>query len=94
METNDREIRDYDVVLDAEFGKPGTPERAKAIMLHSSLKAGLDFLVIISFTVAFIDLSKVFESTTAPVFTAKVITKINNNAVILDIFFILLPPRS
>ena len=31
METNDREIRDYDVVLDAEFGKPGTPERAKAI---------------------------------------------------------------
>lgn len=48
METNDREIRDYDVVLDAEFGKPGTPERAKAIeeayafysgqILHSARK--------------------------------------------------------
>ena len=48
METNDREIRDYDVVLDAEFGKPGTPDRAKAIeeayafysgqILHSARK--------------------------------------------------------
>lgn len=31
MQTNDHQIRDYDIVLDAEFGKPGTPERAKAI---------------------------------------------------------------
>lgn len=31
METNDHQIRDYDLVLDAEFGKPGTPERTKAI---------------------------------------------------------------
>ena len=31
METNDGKIRDFDVVLDGEFGKPGTPERAKAI---------------------------------------------------------------
>lgn len=30
METNDGIIRDYDQVLDAEFGKPGTPERIKA----------------------------------------------------------------
>ena len=27
---NDNQIRDYDVVLDAEFGTPGTPERAEA----------------------------------------------------------------
>lgn len=27
---NDHQIRDYDLVLDAEFGAPGTPERAKA----------------------------------------------------------------
>ncbi len=27
---NDNQIRDYDVVLDAEFGAPGTPERAAA----------------------------------------------------------------
>lgn len=31
MQTNDHLIRDYDVVLDAEFGKPGTPKRARAI---------------------------------------------------------------
>ena len=31
METNDRKIRDYDIVLDAEFGKPGTPERVNAL---------------------------------------------------------------
>ena len=31
MQTNDHQIRDYDIVLDAEFGKPGTPQRAKAI---------------------------------------------------------------
>ncbi len=27
---NDNQIRDYDVVLDAEFGAPGTPERIAA----------------------------------------------------------------
>ena len=27
---NDNQIRDYDVVLNAEFGAPGTPERAEA----------------------------------------------------------------
>lgn len=27
---NDNQIRDYDVVLDAEFGVPGSPERARA----------------------------------------------------------------
>ena len=31
MRTNDHQIRDYDVVLDAEFGKPGSPERDQAI---------------------------------------------------------------
>lgn len=30
METNNHQIVDYDVVLDAKFGKEGTPERAKA----------------------------------------------------------------
>ena len=49
MQTNDHQIRDYDVVLDAEFGKPGTPERIKAIedaysfysgqILHTARKA-------------------------------------------------------
>jgi DNA-binding XRE family transcriptional regulator len=48
METNDGKIRDFDVVLDGEFGKPGTPKRAKAIeeayafysgqILHSARK--------------------------------------------------------
>ena len=27
---NDNQVRDYDVVLDAEFGAPGTPERVAA----------------------------------------------------------------
>lgn len=27
---NDNNIRDYDVVLDAEFGRPGSPERTAA----------------------------------------------------------------
>jgi DNA-binding XRE family transcriptional regulator len=49
MQTNDHQIRDYDIVLDAEFGKPGTAERAKAIeeayafysgqILHTARKA-------------------------------------------------------
>lgn len=30
METNNHQIVDYDVVLDAKFGKEGNPERAKA----------------------------------------------------------------
>lgn len=30
METNNHQIVDYDMVLDAKFGKEGTPERAKA----------------------------------------------------------------
>ena len=29
METNNHQIVDYDAVLDAKFGKEGTPERAK-----------------------------------------------------------------
>jgi DNA-binding XRE family transcriptional regulator len=29
MQTNDNQIRDYSAVLEAEFGKHGTPERAK-----------------------------------------------------------------
>lgn len=29
METNNHQIVDYDVVLDAKFGKEGTPERAR-----------------------------------------------------------------
>ena len=49
MQTNDHQIRDYDVVLDAEFGKSGTPERTRAIeeayafysgqILHSARKS-------------------------------------------------------
>ncbi len=31
MQTNNHEIRDYDAVLDAKFGKPGTPKREKAL---------------------------------------------------------------
>lgn len=31
MQTNDHQIRNYDYVLDAKFGKPGTPEREKAL---------------------------------------------------------------
>ncbi len=30
METNNHKIVDYDAVLDAKFGKAGTPERTKA----------------------------------------------------------------
>lgn len=30
METNNHQIVDYDIVLDAKFGKEGTPERTKA----------------------------------------------------------------
>lgn len=29
METNDHKIRDYSAELDAQYGAPGTPERAK-----------------------------------------------------------------
>lgn len=31
MQTNNHQIRDYDVVLNAKFGKEGTPERERAI---------------------------------------------------------------
>jgi ribosome-binding protein aMBF1 (putative translation factor) len=37
---NDHEIRDYDIVLDAEFGAPGTPERAAAEEQAYSLYSG------------------------------------------------------
>lgn len=30
METNNHQIKDYDAVLDAKFGKTGTPERMQA----------------------------------------------------------------
>ena len=30
METNNHQIADYDAVLDAKFGKQGTPQRAEA----------------------------------------------------------------
>ncbi len=30
MQTNNHKITDYDVVLDAKFGREGTPERAQA----------------------------------------------------------------
>lgn len=30
MQTNNHKIVDYDAVLDAKFGSPGSPERAKA----------------------------------------------------------------
>lgn len=30
MQINNHKISDYDIVLDAKFGKEGTPERAKA----------------------------------------------------------------
>ena len=49
MQTNDHQIRDYDIVLDTEFGKIGTPERASSIeeayafysgqILHTARKA-------------------------------------------------------
>ena len=29
MQTNNHQIKDYDLVLDAKFGKEGSPERAK-----------------------------------------------------------------
>ncbi len=31
MQTNDHQIRDYDIVLDAKFGKQGTIQREKAL---------------------------------------------------------------
>ena len=30
MQTNNHKVVDYDTVLDAKFGKEGTPERARA----------------------------------------------------------------
>ena len=40
MQTNDHQIRDYDVVLDAEFGKTGSPERNRAIEEAYSFYSG------------------------------------------------------
>ena len=40
MQTNDHIIRDYDLVLDAEFGKPGTSERARATEAAYSFYTG------------------------------------------------------
>ena len=40
MLTNDHQIRDYGVVLDAEFGKSGTYKRAKAIENAYAFYAG------------------------------------------------------
>ena len=40
MQTNDHVIRDYDLVLDAEFGKAGTPERLRAIEAAYSFYSG------------------------------------------------------
>lgn len=40
MQTNDHIIRDYDLVLDAEFGRPGTLERSKAIEAAYSFYSG------------------------------------------------------
>lgn len=31
MQKNDHQIRDYDIVLDARFGKTGSPEREQAL---------------------------------------------------------------
>ena len=31
MQTNDHQIRDYDIVLDTKFGKTGSPEREQAL---------------------------------------------------------------
>lgn len=49
MQTNDHQIRNYDIKLDEEFGKPGTSERARAVedaytfysgqILHTARKA-------------------------------------------------------
>lgn len=40
MQTNDHVIRDYDAVLDAEFGKPGTPQRIRAVEAAYSFYTG------------------------------------------------------
>lgn len=40
MQTNDHQIRDYDLILDRKFGKSGTPERDKALDEARSFYAG------------------------------------------------------
>ena len=40
MQTNNHKIVDYDVVLDAKFGKEGTPERARAEEAADSYYSG------------------------------------------------------
>lgn len=39
-ETNDGKIRDFDKVLNAEFGEPGTPGRAKSLEEAFALYSG------------------------------------------------------
>ena len=41
MQTNNHKIVDYDAVLDAKFGKEGTPERARAEEEAYSFYSGL-----------------------------------------------------
>lgn len=40
MQTNNHKIVDYDLVLDAKFGKEGTPERIKAEEAAPSIYSG------------------------------------------------------
>ena len=41
MQTNNHKIVDYDAVLDAKFGKEGTPERARAEEAISKIENGV-----------------------------------------------------
>ena len=41
MQTNDHVIRDYDAVLDAEFGKPGTPQRIRVYIKRTAILTSL-----------------------------------------------------
>ena len=43
MQTNNHKIIDYDAVLDAKFGKEGTPERARAEEAAYSFYSGQIF---------------------------------------------------
>ena len=43
MQTNNHKIVDYDAVLDAKFGKVGTPERARAEEAAYSFYSGQIF---------------------------------------------------
>ena len=39
MQTNNHKIEDYDLVLDAKYGKGGTPQRASQILLQARKEA-------------------------------------------------------